>query len=139
MNTRRSFAAAGAAAAVGAASCVLALPASAGNSTHTLVFFAITKSQVPLGKKGGASFDHDVNKKHKVIGYDVVSFTGQATGAVSVALKGGLLYANLHFTPSGALTGKVTGGAGAYAHASGTVTGHAITKKKTEVTVTYKL
>jgi hypothetical protein len=138
MFARTSIAAASAAALLTTGGVLLALPASAGTATHTLTFTAVTKSQASLGKKGGASFDHDVNAKGKVIGYDVVSFAHGNTGNVAVALKGGMLYAHLVFAKDGALTGTVTGGTGKYAGSTGSVKGQATAKKKTSVTVTYR-
>jgi hypothetical protein len=137
MNVRTSITAAGTVAALATGGCLLALPASAGSATHTIHFKALTKSQAGLGKHGGVSFDHDVTPGKGLIGYDVVSFVGKSSGDVAVGLKGGLLLAHLKFTKNGALSGSVTGGTGAYAHAKGTVSGQAISKKKTAVTVTY--
>jgi hypothetical protein len=139
MNTRTSVAAMGAAAALATGGFLLALPASASSATHTLKFTADTKSQHNLGKSGGVSFDHDLSAGGKVIGYDVVTFVSQSGGDVAVGLNGGMIYAHLEFSSSGAVTGKVTGGVGKYAHAAGSVKGVAISKNKTKVTVTYHL
>jgi hypothetical protein len=137
MKARTSIAVVGVAA-ITTGGCLLALPASASSTTHTLTFTSITKSQVPLGKSGGASFDHDVSGG-TVIGYDIVSFGSKNTGNVAVALNHGVIYAHLKFSSTGALKGKVTGGAGKYAGATGTVKGEAVAKNKTDVTVTYTL
>ena len=136
MNARTSLAAGGTAAALAVGSCLLALPASAGSATHTLHFVAHTKSMHSLHKRGGVAFDHDISK-HGLIGYDVVSFTGRTQGVVAVGLFGGILDATLTFGANGQLTGTVTGGSGAYSGAKGTVSGQAISKRKTMVTVTY--
>lgn len=135
MNTRTSIAAAGAAAALVTGSCLLALPASAGSAHHTLHFTAVAKSHANLGHKGGVAFDHDVNAKG-LVGYDILSFVGRTTADAAVGLNGGLLYAHLTFSKTG-LTGTVTGGAGRYAGAKGSVTGKTISNNKTKVTITY--
>jgi hypothetical protein len=139
MNVGRSAAAIGVAAAVATGGCVLALPASAGNATHTLTFTVVTKSEAAFGKTGGAAFDHDLNAKGKVIGYDVVSFGHGNTGNVAVAFKGGFLYAHLVFNSTGGVKGTLTGGTGSWAGANGKVKGVAVSKKKTDITITYTL
>jgi hypothetical protein len=138
MNVRHSITAAGTVAALATGGCLLALPASAGGATHTIHFKALTKAQASLGKHGGVSFDHDVSSKG-LVGFDVVSFVGKQAGDVAVGLKGGLLIAHLKFGSTGALSGTVTGGTGAYSDAKGTVSGEAISKNKTRVTITYHL
>jgi hypothetical protein len=137
MNARTSIVAGGAAAALITGSCLLALPASAGSATHTLKFTAHNVSNGSLGKKGGVAFDHD---KHagKLVGYDIVTFVGRTTGDAAVGLPGGLLLAHLTFTKSG-LTGTVIGGTGKYHGAKGNVSGQAVTKNATKVTITYHL
>lgn len=139
MKLRSSIAAVGAAATLVGGGTLLALPAFAGGGTHTLTFDSVTKSQSHLGKTAGVSFDKDLNTAHKVIGYDVLTWEGQSHADVALALKDGFIYAHLAFTKTGAVTGKLTGGSGKYAGATGTVKGTSVSKTKTEVTVTYKL
>ena len=138
MNARKSVLALGVSASAAVLGAALALPAVAGGATHphTLHFVANSQVSVGLGKHGGAAVDKDVNHG-KLVGYDLVSFTGQSTADVAVALPGGLLYASLQFSDSGGLTGTVTGGTGPYAHARGTVSGMNTGKTTTDVTVTY--
>lgn len=136
MNTRITIAAAGTSAALVAGATALALPAAAGSASHTLTFTAVKQSQANLGKHAAVVSDHDVSGG-KVVGYDLLTFTGSATGDVAVGLNGGLLYARLKFSESGALSGKVTGGTGPYAGASGTVSGTAVAKNRTKVTISY--
>jgi hypothetical protein len=139
MKARTSLATVGVAAALATGGCLLALPASASGTTHTLKFTAVTQSQAAFGATGGASFDHDVNAANKVIGYDVVSFGHGNHGNVALALKAGFIYAHLTFAQSGDITGTLTGGTGKYAHVTGSVKGTQVTKKRAAVTLTYKL
>jgi hypothetical protein len=139
MKTRQTIASAAVAATLVTGGCLLALPASASPTTHTLVFTTKPVSQVGLGKNHGAEFDKDLNAKGKVIAYDIVSFLHGSNGAVALALSDGFIYAHLVFSNDGTGTGTVTGGAGKYAHATGTVTSTPITKTKSKVTLKYSL
>lgn len=56
-----------------------------------------------------------------------------------LAHRGGLLYVSATETEAGVLTGKITGGTGAYKGAKGTVTGQAITNKKIRIEARYTL
>jgi hypothetical protein len=135
----RTLAAIGLSGALAAGGCLLTLPASASSATatHTLTFTAITTSTGQFGKSGGATFNRDVNAAHKLIGYDVISFVGGGSvGHVALATGQGFLTGRLVFGSSG-ITGKVTGGTGAYAHATGSIVGHPISKTKTKVSITY--
>lgn len=67
-----------------------------------------------------------------------VKITGPSSGTANAAfdVKGGLLYATAITTNKGkTFTGKVTGGTGAFKGATGTLTGKAITGRKTAVTI----
>jgi hypothetical protein len=138
MNTRKTVVAAAVTASAAVLGAALALPAVAGGAddSHTIHFVAQNQISVGLGKHGGATVDKDVNHG-KLVGVDLLSFTGQSSADVALALPGGLLLATLEFSKSGALTGTVTGGTGAYADISGTVTGMKTGKRTTDVTVTY--
>lgn len=117
--------------------CLLSLPASASGASHTLKFTAKNKANHSFGKHGGGAFDKDVNAAHKVIGFDVTTFTGSRAADVALALQGGFIYGTLAFDKAGGLTGDVTGGTGPYAHAKGTIAGQQTGKNTTQVTVTY--
>jgi hypothetical protein len=143
MKIRRSIAAAGAAVVVGTAG-MLVLPAvaSAHNASTTLKFVAVTKARVVFTKTNFGLQETDVNKTGKTIGFDDVNitFTSKTSGTANVALdiKGGFLYGTVAATNGGkTFTGKVTGGTGPYAGATGTITGKAISSSKTAVAVVY--
>jgi hypothetical protein len=142
MKVHRSIAAAGAAVVLGA-TAALGLPAvaSAHSATYTLKFTVVTNKFVPLTRTTYASQETDVNSTGKTIGFDegTITFAGNTgTGAVAFVRADGFLYGTLTFTNGGkTLTGKVTGGTGAFNEATGTITGKAITSRKTAVTITY--
>jgi hypothetical protein len=142
MKIRRSIVAAGAAVVLGATG-TLALPAvaSAHDAAHTLKFTAVQTKQVSFSSKSFGDQGIDV-KAGKTIGFDEVylTITGKqsGTGNVVVDISGGFLYGTLATTNAGkTFTGKVTGGTGAYKGATGTITGKAITSKKSAVTIIY--
>jgi hypothetical protein len=137
MKTRTSLAAVGVATVLAGGGALLALPAAASSATHTLTFIVHSQSQANFGKNGGATFDHDVNAKGTIIGYDVVSFGHGDHGNVAVALQHGFVYASLVFGKNGSITGKLAGGTGAWTGVTGTVKGTQVSKKKTDVTITY--
>jgi hypothetical protein len=61
-----------------------------------------------------------------------------ATAGVTFVRLGGFLYGTFTTTNGGkTLTGKITGGTGAFDGVTGTITGKAITSVKTAVTITY--
>jgi hypothetical protein len=146
MKLRTSLAATGAALVLGTTGA-LALPAaaSAHSSTQTLKFISVTSKSVMLTKSSGAEQDTDVNTAGKTVGFDMLYFmaTSATTGAVNITVDttGGFLYgtatANLK---TGAITnGKVTGGTGAFAGATGTIKAKNLNKAgtRTAVTITY--
>jgi hypothetical protein len=144
MKLRTSLTAAGAALALGTTGAVLApTMASALSSTHTLTFVSVTKAMVSFGKTSGGSQDTDVNSAGKTIGFDMIYFTAvSATTAnvnVTADLSGGFLYGTGTVNEkTGAFSnGKVTGGTGGFAGATGTITAKSVSKTKTDVTITY--
>jgi hypothetical protein len=57
--------------------------------------------------------------------------------AVAAGTNGGLLYGTLQVSSNPLTHGTVTGGSGAFAGATGTITGKSISATKTAVTITY--
>jgi hypothetical protein len=118
-------------------------PASGAARAHTLRFDAIMTAGHNTSRTTFVSTDVD---KHngKIIGYDAVSgrfntHTHVVSLFVALSLKGGQLFVRGSETENGHFTGKVTGGAGAYQGARGTVTGHQVTDNKTAIVVKYRL
>jgi hypothetical protein len=115
--------------------------ASAASKPHVLTFKVKSTSQKNFGKRF-VSTDKDLSHgKH--IGNDVLTGsynpkTKTVSGDVAVGLAGGIIYAHLNFPAKGkTFTGTVTGGAGKYKGASGSVTGTSLGHGKQKVTVTY--
>jgi hypothetical protein len=138
MKVRTSLALAGSAAALATAG-LLAGPAlaSSTSASHTLQFDTHTITQHAFGKTGGVELDKDTHGG-KIVAYDMLAFTSANGADVSLGLPGGFLYGHLTFNnKTGAVTGKVTGGAGAYAGDSGTIKGAPVSKSSDGVTVKY--
>jgi acyl-coenzyme A synthetase/AMP-(fatty) acid ligase len=137
-----SIAAAGAAAAL----VLPAVAASAQGGTHTLQFVSVQGKSVMLSQASGGQQDTDVNAAGKTVGFDMLYFlfTAGSTGAVSAAIEttGGFLYATFtfHAKTNTITNGKVTGGTGAFAGATGTITTRNLNAAgtRTAVTVTYR-
>ncbi len=144
MKLRTSLAAAGAAVVLGTTGA-LALPAiaSAHSGTHTLTFTAVQKATVSFTKTTGANQETDVNAAGKTVGFDMIYFaaTSATSGAVNITVdtSGGFLYGTATVSvKTGAITnGKVTGGTGSFAGATGTIKAKAISGTKHAVTITY--
>lgn len=143
MRVRRSIVAA-AAAVVLAATGGLVVPAvaSAHNASHTLKFTAVRKKSVNFASGTFGGQETDVNSVGKIIGFDDVYFTITGTDTamanMAVDVKGGFLYGVLTFIDAGMIiSGKVTGGTGAFKGATGTIKAKQIGSTKTAVTVTY--
>jgi len=138
-----SIAVAGTAAALSATAAFL-LPAGAGASTttHTLKFTSVRQASVNFSKTTGAASDKDV-KNGTVIGYDILRFvfnpkTNTASIGAALDTKDGFLYGVLRESASGVSRGKVTGGTGRYAGATGTITARSNKAgDRTAVTITY--
>jgi hypothetical protein len=145
MKVRITLAAIGTAFVLGTTGA-LALPAvaaSAHSGTQTLRFISVTKKSIMLTKTSGAQQDTDVNAAGKTIGFDMIYFTAvSATTAnvnVTVDTTGGFLYGTgtLNFKTGAFSNGKVTGGTGSFAGATGTIKAKDISSTKTAVTITY--
>jgi hypothetical protein len=115
--------------------------ASAAAKVHTLKFVAVGTGSHNTGNN--TFVGTDVERHHgTVVGYDTLSGkfninTHKVFIRVAVARKGGLLYAHLTQNQSGDFAGRVTGGAGRFKGARGTVTGHSGPHNKTFVTLRY--
>jgi hypothetical protein len=147
MKLRASLAATGAVLLLGTTGA-LALPAvaaSAHSDTHMLKFVSVTKKSIMLTKASGAQQDTDVNAAGKTVGFDMLYFpaVSAATGTVNMTVDttGGFLYGKLTVNfKTGAITnGKVTGGSGAFARATGTIKAKNLNAAgtRTAVTITY--
>jgi hypothetical protein len=144
MKFRASIAAIGTAAALGVTGAIL-LPAAASAHavTHTLTFTSVQQAQARFSATSTGSEDKDVNKAGKVIGYDVLNFTvnpttGKVRAGVTLDTAGGFLYGVLQVSSSLVTHGTVTGGTGAFAGATGTITATNKTATRTAVTITYQ-
>ena len=144
MKLRTSFAAAGAAVVLGTTGAlVLPAVASAHSVTHTLKFIAVEKATVGFTRATGGIQDTDVNAAGKTIGFDMLYFTVISPSSVAVNdtldTKGGFLYATFTFNlKTGVVTnGKVTGGTGAFAGATGTIKAKTISSTKHAITISY--
>lgn len=145
MAIRKSVAAAGTVAVLGAAAGLL-VPAiaSAGSATHTLKFTAKVTDAQKLSKTEFAQSEKDV-RHGKIIGYDTfyAKFnpkTNKGHGGVTLDTSGGFLYGTLNLNTKGkTIHGKVTGGTGKFAGTTGTITGTQLNKHgtRTAVVVTY--
>jgi hypothetical protein len=102
-------------------------PAGASPKVHTYKFVSVTEKQINFSKTSVGFADTDVNAKGKITGFDVVSGTanpktGNETGYLTIDVPGGLIYATAHGNfASPTMKGAVTGGAGAFTHAKGTI------------------
>ena len=143
MKLRTSLAAAGMAAALGTGALVLPAVASASSATHTLKFTAETNKSIMFNKTSGGSQETDVNAAGKIIGFDVLYFAAVSptTGNINVTFDttGGLLYgtATVSIKTNKVTNGKVTGGTGAFAGATGTITATSAGKNREAITITY--
>jgi hypothetical protein len=105
----------------------------------------VTKKSIMLTKASGAQQDTDVNAAGKTVGFDMLYFpaVSAATGTVNMTVDttGGFLYGKLTVNfKTGAITnGKVTGGSGAFARATGTIKAKNLNAAgtRTAVTITY--
>jgi hypothetical protein len=102
--------------------------ATTSSSSHTLSFTSKATSTTAHFGRQFVNTDKEVKGSH-TIGDDVVSGivnpkAQTISGTVAIALKGGLIYAR--FTgnfANGALSGKITGGAGKFKGVAGTING----------------
>jgi hypothetical protein len=144
MKIRASIAAIGTAAALGVTGVgLLPAAASAHAVTHTLTFTSVEQAQTKFSATSTGFEDKAVNKAGKVIGYDVLNVTvdpttGKVSAWVTLDTAGGLLYGSLKVSRNPVSHGTVTGGTGAFAGATGTITAKSVSATKTAVTITYQ-
>lgn len=143
MKLRASLVVAGAAVVLGVASALM-LPAmaSAHQATQTLKFFAMQAKTFAFTQSAVGIQDTDVNAAGKTVGFDMlhaaITPSGAAAVSITVDTRSGFLYGRFDVTKSGAVTnGRVTGGTGAFAGATGTITVKNISITKRAVTITY--
>jgi hypothetical protein len=144
MKLRTSLAAAGAAVVLGTTgTLVLPAVASAHSASTTLKFTSIQKGTVGFTRTTGGLQGTDVNAAGKTVGFDMLYFAAASASTVAVNFtvdtKGGFLYCTFTFHPkTGVVTnGKVTGGTGAFAKATGTIKVKTISRTKHAITITY--
>jgi hypothetical protein len=144
MKLLTSIIGAGVAAAVvaGGAFAVPAL-ASPHAASHTMSFTAVTKASVGFSDASAGVQQTAVNKAGKTIGFDETYGIAVSASAVdndfTLDTKGGLLYGTytLNVVTGRVTDGKVTGGTGAFKHATGTLAAKAVSSHKYTITVTY--
>ena len=144
MKVRTSIIAAGAAVVLGTTGAlVLPAVASAHSASTTLKFISVQKASVTFSKTAFGQQDTDVNAAGKTIGFDMLYLTAVSATAGNVNitgdLNGGFLYGTgtINLKTGAFSNGKVTGGTGAFAKATGTIKAKTISKTKTAVTITY--
>jgi hypothetical protein len=156
MKIRRSIAAAGTAAVLvlgGTAALLVPAAASAADATHTpththtLTVSVVLENSVtfPTTTSGTPYLEQDTvfNSAGETVGFDneYLNFTTNtsASGNVTLAINGGILYGTLVTTDGvQTISGRVTGGTGAFAGATGRFAGKALTPTKGIVTLTYR-
>lgn len=144
MKLRRSIIAASAAVALGTTGAlVLPAVASAHSASTTLKFISVKKASVKFSTTVFGQQDTDVSATGKTVGFDMLHLTAisATTANVNITgdLSGGFLYGTgtINLKTGAFSNGKVTGGTGAFAGATGTITAKTLSSTKTAVTVVY--
>ena len=143
MKLRTSLAMAGVAALLGTGALALPAVASASSATHTLKFTAVTNKSIMFNKTSGGSQETDVNAAGKTIGFDMLYFAATSTTSAKVNItgdfSGGFLYGTgtVNLKTNKVTNGKVTGGTGAFAGATGTITAKSAGKNREAISITY--
>jgi hypothetical protein len=149
IKLRTSLVAAGAAVVLGTTGAFLlpavanAHSASAPGATHTLKYVAVSTATVGFTRATGDIQDTDVNAVGKTVGFDIVYFKAASASTLAVNTtvdtKGGFLYGTFtfNFKTDVVTNGKVTGGTGAFAGATGTIKVKTISRTRHAVTITY--
>jgi hypothetical protein len=96
-------------------------------------------------KTSGAQQDTDINAGGKTVGFDMLYFAATSATAAAVNIKGdttgGFLYGTgtVNMKTGAFSNGKVTGGTGSFAGATGTIKAKQLNKAgtRTAVTITY--
>ena len=146
MKIRTPIIAAGAAVVLGTTGAlVLPAVASAHSASTTLKFISVQKASVNFSKTAFGQQDTDVNAAGKTIGFDMLYITAVSatTGNVNITgdLNGGFLYGTgtINLKTGAFSNGKVTGGTGSFAGATGTIKAKQLNASgtRTAVTITY--
>ena len=119
--------------------------ADAGSVQRTLKFVATSDRDHRAGQFGFEGTE--IERNHgRFVGYDVITgtfhpATESVTIYVALSRKGGLMFARLHSTSPTTFVGKVTGGSGRFAGATGTINARNAphNDNRTFVTVHYTL
>jgi hypothetical protein len=94
--------------------------------THTLKFVAISDREHAAGHNG--FMGTEIERNHgRLVGYDVITgifnpSTQSVKIYVAITRHGGLLFGRVHSTSQTSYAGRVTGGSGRFAGATGTIT-----------------
>lgn len=122
--------------------------AGAAQAVKTLKFSATTDREMGAGMTGFLATEIEKNAKGKKVGFDVISGVFNSTNQsltvyVAIARNGGLLYGNVVAEGENDTTfeGKVTGGAGKFKGAKGTIVAEeeAGNDDVVQITVKYQL
>lgn len=112
---------------------------------RTLKFVAVTDREHRAGRFGFEATEIERNQG-RWVGYDVISgvfqpATNSAKIYVAVTRRGGILYGRLHNTSESTYAGRITGGLGRFAHATGTISARNAPRNenRTYVTIHYTL
>lgn len=132
--------AAGAAALAGAGALLVPAVAGASTTSHTMTFVAVVQGRANFSR---TSFgEDDKNMRHgKVVGFDVIHgrvdpTTHTAHGQVALSARGGMMFGTLRFSNGPVTRGRVTGGTGRFAGATGTIYARSLNKADTRTAVT---
>ncbi len=119
--------------------------ADASSVSRTMKFVAISDRGHGAGHFGFVGTEID-KKDGRRVGFDVLSgrfnpATEQVKIYIAIARRGGLLFGRVHSTSDTTYAGKVTGGSGRFAGASGNITAHngPVNDERTYVTIHYTL
>ncbi|HXP58688.1 MAG TPA: hypothetical protein VN847_27255 [Streptosporangiaceae bacterium] len=118
--------------------------ASSHAASHTMSFTAVTKASVGFSDASAGVQQTDVNQAGQTIGFDETYGTATSASTVdndfTLDTRGGLLYGayTLNVMTGKVTDGRVTGGTGAFRHATGTLAAKAVSSHKYTITVTYR-
>lgn len=125
MKRYTAMGAAAAAVVIGAGTLVFPAVANGSTAVHTLRFTAVQTRAANFSHRSFGEQDKDM-RHGKVIGFDVINgrlnpTTHMAHGWVSLSTRGGMLRGTLRFSNGPITRGRVTGGTGRFAGATGTI------------------
>lgn len=144
MKVRTLIAGIGAAALVSSGGLLLTTAASAHSAPQTLKFVSVEQNAVTYSANTLAATDQDFSTSGQLIGFAVLYFTtnpvsGEVRIDAAVGVDGGVIYGTLTGASASSpiLTGKVTGGTGAFRDATGNITAVAQSATASLVTVVF--